>query len=77
MAESQKNFGARVIEQTGLRLDEIPAGVAEDILGGKILCRRGDTVIVTVGYPDRVDPESGIEFWDPRPENFRVVDLSK
>lgn len=70
--ESMISFDARVLEATGLRLADIPAGEPADLLGGSILCRRGDTVIVTSGYPDRED--DGISIWDARPENFRRVD---
>ncbi|MDP3909272.1 MAG: hypothetical protein Q8Q14_02685, partial [Gemmatimonadales bacterium] len=65
----------RVFEATGVRLRDIPVGIPDDVIGGKILCRRGDEYVITVGYPDYED-DDGCEVWEPRPENFRRVVLS-
>lgn len=73
MAESLKHFQRRVVRATGLELADIPVGNKEDVLGGTIMCRRGNTCVVTHGYPDY--EEDGVSYWDPRPENFRVVNL--
>lgn len=72
--ESKVNFERRVFEATGVELAGIPIGEANDILGGTILCRRGDEYVVTYSYPDRED-EDGREVWDARPENFRRVNI--
>lgn len=77
MAESKKSFARRVKSLTGVALGDIPQGTESDLLGGRIECRRGDTYVVTHGYPDSSDRESGEEGWDPRPENFRVVTISQ
>lgn len=72
-AETLTAFRARVQERTGFPFDAIPRGEAADLLGGQILCRRGALVVVTYGYPDERDPETGEEVWT-RAEGFRIVD---
>jgi hypothetical protein len=50
--ESRKSWNRRVEQATGLRAQDVRhSKVAEDLLGGQILCRRGNTYLVTVGYP--------------------------
>jgi hypothetical protein len=44
--ESVESFSARVIEHTGLSLASIPDAPPEELLGGSISCRRGDTFVV-------------------------------
>ena len=53
--ESMVNFANRVLDRTGIAIDEIPDGVPDDILGGHIMCRRGHLYVVGVGYPDEND----------------------
>lgn len=49
--ETPDHFAARVEARTGVALAAIPDGAPELMLGGQILCRRGRTTVVTVGYP--------------------------
>ena len=70
--ETLQSFESRVLARTGLALGDIPRGEANDILGGHIFARRGDTYVLAVGYPDRED-EDGCPVWGP--SAFRRVDL--
>jgi hypothetical protein len=72
--ENMKSFKSRVLKATGVRLKDIPSGNKEDLLQGSILCRRGNTYVVTAGYPAGED-EDGVEFWARAPSSFLVVAL--
>ena len=72
--ESIVSFYRRVERATGVELEEIPEGDGQDLLSGQILCRRGDTYVVTSGYPAGVD-EDGTEWWARVPTSFRRVTL--
>ena len=72
--ETLANFENRVLQATGVALQDIPAGNKEDLLQGSILCRRQGTYVVTAGYPAGED-EDGAEFWAPVPSSFRVVEM--
>ena len=74
-AETAADFRARVKRATGVAYRAIPVGEKNDLPDGLIVARRGTTYVVTHGYPDRVDPVTGEEIWDPIPENFRRVML--
>ena len=50
--EAETHFHERVKGATGLDWDSIPVGVPDDIIGSTILCRRGSTYVLGVGYPD-------------------------
>ena len=67
--ESIVSFRNRVAERTGTNLKNIPIGCQEDIQQGQILCRRGDIIVVTSGYPENIDGE---EIY----REFLVVDLN-
>ena len=70
--ETAEEFKKRVEERTGIKYDDIPRGVPEDLQGGEILCKRGEVYVVTFGYPDEEDSKTGEKTYT----NFRVVDLS-
>lgn len=72
--ETEGDFAKRVLERTGVSLEEMEEGAEEDLIGSHIFCRHGDTWIVATGYPTRVDEETGTEFWDD-PKCFRKVTL--
>ena len=69
--ESKKNFRRMVKQETGVDLSQIPIGDSQDFYG-EIFCRRGSTYVVSFGDSDCYR-DDGTEFWEPRPENFRVV----
>lgn len=71
-----ENFMKRAEEATGLKWDQIPDGVPDDMLGGQILAKFDKWVVVTHSYPDRKD-EDGYDIWDAKPENFRKIDTTK
>ena len=66
--ETAESFVARVLDATGVALDAIPDGTADDMLDGHIFARRGATVVVSRGYPD-TDPQTGAETY----HEFRVI----
>jgi hypothetical protein len=55
-------------------VDAIPLGRAEDVLGGDIVIRHEDLVLVTHGYPDR-DDKTGEPAW-LYPSSWRIVRLA-
>jgi len=71
MAESMQNFADRVLKITGQRLDELEVRYQMPNIGGHIMCRRGDILVVAANYPYATD-EDGTEFYD----EFVVLDLS-
>jgi len=71
MAESMQNFADRVMKLTGQRLEELELRYQVPNLGGHIMCRRGDILVVASNYPYATD-EHGTEFYD----EFVVLDLS-
>lgn len=60
----------RVLARLGFSLEKIPEGIAEDLLGGSIVCQDAIEYVVTFGYPDVHDEEDGE--WT-RPESYRRV----
>lgn len=75
-AAALASFESRVHARTGLLLSEIPLGTEADLLGGHIVAhdRSSGTFVVFVGPPDRVDDETGHEFWDPI-QSTRIVKI--
>lgn len=66
----ESEFEARVLERTGHRLADMPRLPAKYVLGGHIMCRRGNMFVVTVGYPD-YEEEDGTPIYS----EFGIVDL--
>lgn len=66
-------FAARVVETTGFALETLPRGVDDDLLGGQILAQHNGTYVVTYGYPDVTDEETGEVRWLKR-DGFRVIE---
>lgn len=68
--ETPESFAARVLAATGVQLADITVGEEQDILGGTIICRRGQEYVVTYSYPTF----TGESYWaipaDSRPAGF-------
>lgn len=67
--ETMTDFAARVLARTGVPLASLPVLTEMPPIGGHIFCRRGDTLVVGVGYP--YEDEDGTEIWG----EFAVVVL--
>lgn len=57
------SFLARVNARTGRDFHSIPAVPAEELLGGHIIAREGQTYVFFVGPPAR--EEEGVPYWEP------------
>ena len=65
-------FAKRVLERTGVSLEEMQEGSENELLGSHIFChnKESNMFVVATGYPSRV--EDGQEFWDD-PKCFRKI----
>lgn len=81
--ESKRGFERRVEQATGVPFRSIPRSSDEHEFGA-IVAKRGDVYVTTSGYPDVYFATEEDDAWTdgagngwlPKPENFRVFDLS-
>lgn len=62
--ESEQQFAQRVLERTGVSLEDMQEGTVDDLVGSHIFARREKIWVIATGYPTRVDEETGEEFWE-------------
>jgi hypothetical protein len=61
--ESWRHFEKRVLEVTGWRLNDMPVLTEMPAAGGAIMARRGDLLVVSLGYETDFGSANGAGVW--------------